>query len=51
MKYLVALSGVLIWLSGIVVATGFWSTTFTIVIPPYAWYLSVEHFMRLLGWL
>ena len=32
------------WLMGIVLAKGFWQTTFSFF-PPYAWYLVVEWFM------
>ena len=37
------------WLAGIVLAKGFWSTAFTIILPPYAWYLVVEHLMLFNG--
>jgi hypothetical protein len=29
------------WLAGIFIAKGFWSVSFAIFIPPYAWYLFV----------
>lgn len=38
---------VILWLMGIVVAKGFWLTLLSIVIPPYALYLTVELFMHL----
>jgi hypothetical protein len=31
-----------LWLAGIVIAQGFWSTFFSIFFPPYAFYLIVE---------
>ena len=30
------------WLCGIAIAKGFWSILFSIIMPPYAWYLLVE---------
>lgn len=38
-----------IWITGIVIAQGFWSTLFSIIIPPYAWYLAVEKFLYFYG--
>lgn len=46
------LSGLLIlitWLGGVVLAKGFWSTAFSIFIPPWAWYLVVEKIMMHFG--
>lgn len=37
------------WIMGIVLAKGFWSTIFSIIIVPYAWYLVVEFWMQLFG--
>lgn len=37
-----------LWLAGIVLAQGFWSTIFSFF-PPYAWYLVVERLMQTLG--
>ena len=37
------------WLAGIVLAHGFWSTVAAIWFPPYAWYLVVERAMALAG--
>lgn len=36
---------ILLTVAGWVVAKGFWSTLFALCIPPYAWYLTVEHFL------
>lgn len=33
------------WIAGVVIAKGFWSTTFTIFVFPYAWYLVVEKYL------
>lgn len=39
------------WFAGIALASGFWSTTITIIFPPYAWYLVVEKILLTIGWL
>ena len=39
------------WLMGIVLAQGFWNVLFTIIFPPYAWYLVVEKAMKLISWI
>lgn len=53
MKHLVEfLAGLVVligWLAGIVFAHGFWSTTFAILMPPYAWYLVVERVIQHFG--
>jgi len=33
---------IIIWIAGIVLANGFWSTTFAIIIPFWGWYLVIE---------
>jgi len=38
------------WLAGIVFAAGFWSTAFSIILTPYAWFLVVERAMQANGW-
>lgn len=35
----------LFWIMGIVLASGFWSTFFSIFFPPWALYLSVEQLL------
>ena len=42
MKHIIQLIGVIIWIAGIVIANGFWSTFFAIFIPIWAWYLVIE---------
>lgn len=37
------------WLSGIVLAKGFWSTLSTIIFPPYGLYLVVERLLHMWG--
>lgn len=36
------------WISGLVIAKGFWSTLFAII-PFYAWYLAIERMMQYYG--
>ena len=42
MKHFTGLILVLLWLLGIVLAKGFWSTFFAVVLPIWGWYLVVE---------
>ena len=42
---------IVLWVMGLVIAKGFWSTLFAVLVAPWAWYLSVEHIMILNGWL
>ena len=48
MKQLAALAGVFMWVSGIVLAKGFWMTLFAFLVPLYGWYkiitLVLQHF-------
>lgn len=39
------------WIAGIVIAKGFWSTVFALCIPLWAWYLVIEKIMINMGWL
>ena len=41
------LSGMFIWVAGVVVAKAGWSTFFAIVFPPWAWYLLIQHLFLL----
>jgi hypothetical protein len=36
---------VIMWLVGLVIAKGFWSTFFAVIFPLYSWYLVAEHFL------
>jgi len=49
MRDLIILLAVITWMSGIVLAKGFWSTFFAIWLPPYGWYLVVERVMQAFG--
>jgi len=42
MKYIANLLLTLMWIAGIVIAKGFWSTFFAIVMPFWAYYLVIE---------
>jgi len=33
-----------IWIGGIILSSGFWSCFFTVIFPPWGWYLVIEHF-------
>ena len=35
-----------IYITGIVIAKGFWLTTFAVFIPPYSWYLVIERLVE-----
>lgn len=54
MKYISELVAILtilfFWLAGIALAKGIFSTTMTIIFPPYAWYLVVELIVKQLGY-
>jgi len=51
MKYIVYLILLVSWIAGIVIAKGFWSTFFSIVFTPWAYYLVVEHILKLMNWI
>lgn len=48
MKHLTALIITIGWISGIVIAKGFWSTLFAIF-TPYSLYLTVERILQVNG--
>ena len=43
--------GLGIWLAGVVIASGFWSTLFSIIIPLWAYYLVIEKLLQVMGWI
>jgi len=45
MRALVSLFLFTSWVVGIVLAKGFWSTFFAVIIPLWSYYLVVEHFV------
>lgn len=45
MKPIASLLAMFVWVMGIIIANGFWSTFFAIFCPLWAWYLSVEHIL------
>lgn len=38
-----------LWVAGIVIANGFWSTLFACIMPLWAWYLTVEKLLMHFG--
>jgi len=50
MKYLIGFIMTILWIMGVVLAKGFWMTTFTLI-PFYAWYVSVEKIMYVTGFI
>jgi len=40
---------VCIWIAGVVIAKGFWSTCFALVIPFWSFYLVIEKVLIVLG--
>ena len=43
MSYVISFMLLIGWLVGIVIAQGFWSTFFAILIPFWSFYLVIEH--------
>jgi hypothetical protein len=37
------------WVTGIVIANGFWSTLFAVVMPLWAWYVAIEKLLMYFG--
>ena len=46
---LISTTLILFWIAGIVLAKGFWSTFFSIVLVPYGWYLVIEKILIMYG--
>lgn len=51
MKDLLSAAGVLVWVAGVVLAHGFWSTVLAICLPFWGWYLVVERALHLVGFI
>ena len=49
MNALLRLIFIIMWICGIVIAKGFWSTFFSVLIFPYGWYLVIEKIMIFYG--
>ena len=47
--FVATIVAVTLWLAGVVLAQGLWSTVAAIWFPPYAWYLVVERAMVMAG--
>ena len=42
---------VLLWIAGVILAKGFWSTFFAIFFIPWAWIVVVYNILLNMGWL
>jgi len=51
MSALMELLVLMAWIVGIVLAKGFWSTLFAVMLPPWALYLVAERIVIAAGWL
>jgi len=49
MRYIAQIIMALIWMTGVVISKGFWSTFFCIVFPPWSWYIVVEKALIIQG--
>ena len=49
MKELSSVAVLLVWIMGVVIAKGFWTTFFAVTIPFYAMYLVVERVATMFG--
>jgi len=49
MRAIASLVGTFVWVMGIILANGFWSTFFAVIFPLWAWYLAVEHILLRYG--
>ncbi len=49
MKSVARVIAVILWLAGVVIANGFWSTAVALFIPLWAWYLVVERVVTTYG--
>ena len=49
MRSIVRLIILVWWMTGVVIAKGFWPVTFAIVFAPYGMYRALEHFLKLWG--
>lgn len=51
MKNITSIFAFAVWIGGIVLASGFWSTLFAVFIPFWAWYLVIEKALTVMGWI
>lgn len=49
MKHLVKLIIFIVWIAGLVIAKGFWSTFFALFFIPWGWYLIIERLLIING--
>lgn len=45
----VSLVTIPLWFAGIVIANGFWSTLFAVIMPLWAWYVAIEKLLMHFG--
>jgi len=45
----VGVLGSIVWITGIVLAQGFWSTFFAVIFPFWAWYVVIRYFLIYFG--
>lgn len=41
-RSVIAFLSLIVWITGWVLAKGFWSTLFAVIFPPWGWYLIIE---------
>jgi hypothetical protein len=49
MKDFAYLTAIILWVTGIVLAKGFWSTLAAIILAPYSFYLVIERVISVYG--
>lgn len=40
-----------VWIAGIVLAKGFWSTLAALIVPFWSWYLVIQKGLQSMGWI
>lgn len=51
MKHVNRILGLRLWMAGVVLAHGFWSTLFAVLLPPWGWYLTREAALKMARWI
>jgi len=51
MRYLYQIIAISMWISGIVLAKGFWSTLLAVFFVPWAWYIFIEKVLIMQGFM
>ena len=50
-KILISILLGVVWVMGVAMAKGFWSTLFALIIPFWGWYLLAEKYLQTIGWI